>query len=89
MWLHALSYVPAALMNTLYLLVGDSKANFTALLDDTSVFLIVYQASNMGIITHTLTFGLYLVLVILNYSNIGYWTLFVLYTGIAAYTQWF
>jgi len=49
----------------------------------------VYWTANSGLVTHIISFLIFLIYVILNYDSYGYWTLFILYTAAAMYMQYF
>ena len=89
LWLHSLSYLPSAAINSLYLIVGKEETDFTYLLDDTAIFLIVYWSANAGLLTHVLAFNIYLICLILNFGSTGYWVMFLVYTLQAMYMQYF
>mmetsp|Transcript_42715 Transcript_42715/g.56394 ORF Transcript_42715/g.56394 Transcript_42715/m.56394 type:complete len:90 (+) Transcript_42715:346-615(+) len=89
MWLHAFAYLPSAAINSLLLIVGDTETNFTYLLDDTAVWLIVFWAANAGLIAHTFTFLIYLLYVIVKLGSTGYTMLFIIYGLQAAFMQYY
>ena len=92
MWLQALSYIPSAAINSFYLMTRNDKSeesNFTFLLDDTAIWLIVYWTANAGLFTHTLSAFVFLVYVVRNFSTKGYWMMFLFYLVNAIYLNYF
>lgn len=89
MWLHTLTYFPTATMSTLYYYFGESQNDFTHLLDETSVWLIVYLSPNFGLVTHTTALMLFLLYALFSSASVTYLLLITLYAGFAAYTHFF
>ena len=83
---HGFAYIPSALLASLWLIFGYDQNDFTFLLDDTAIWLIVYSSANLGLLTHVLGFFLYTIYLIINIDSWAYWMLWVLYVGYAAFT---
>jgi len=89
-FLHGIGYFPTVIVTTLYYIFGsDDNSSFTQLLDETSIFLLVYVSPNCGLIIHSIGFSLFLWIAIFNSSNASYWILFGLYLAFAIYTHFF
>ena len=93
-WLHTIAYFPAVTITSLYLIFGDQKSQWTHLLDETTIWLIVFFAPNVGLIAHTLGLNIFMFSAIWKRVRSkqhasDYWTTFVLYTIFAFYTHFF
>ncbi len=88
-WLHFAAYFPTAMLGSLYLVLEGKKNSFTAFLDDSAIWFIVYYTGNLGLVLHSTGFLLYLIYVIIEFDSWAYWLLFLLYVGFAAFTQFF
>ena len=83
--------MPAVTITSLYLIFGNVESQWTHLLDETAVWLIIYMAPNLGVITQSLGLQVFLFSAIFSSANnsSSTWILLLLYTLIATYTHFF
>ena len=85
-WLHFITYLPTATISSLYLIWAGTKNSFSAFLDDSSIWFIVYYTANISLVVHSTGSLLFFIYLVLEYDSAAYWALFLLYVGFSAFS---